>query len=82
MKTNKKEIIVRYKNEKGIIRILGEDFVKRNKENCKIIYNGEEKELESYILNDGSNEKADIEVKIKIYKDINNLKRMFFNCIF
>ena len=78
MKNKKYEINLKYKNEKGKIRILGEEFIKRNKYNCKIIYNGEEKELSSHILN--VDEKDNIEIKLKVYKDINNMSEMFFNC--
>ena len=80
MKNEKYEIILKYENKKGLIRILGEEFVKRNKDNCKMIYNGEEKELSSYVLNEESNEENYIEIKIKIYKDINNMSGMFYNC--
>ena len=80
MKNEKYKIILKYKNEKGRIRILGEGFVERNKDNCKMIYNGEEKELSDYILNKESNEKENIEIKIKIYKEINDMSEVFYNC--
>ena len=82
MKNVEKEIILRYKNENGNIRIFGEEFVKKNKNNCKINFNGEEKELNSSIFNNYSGEKDNIEIKLKIYKDINDMSYMFYNCIY
>ena len=70
MKNEKYKIILKYKNEKGRIRILGEGFVKRNKDNCKMIYNGEEKELSDFILNEESNEKENIEIIKNIASNI------------
>ena len=82
MKNGKNEIILKYKNEKGKIKILGEEFVKANKKSCRIIYNDKEKELTSFIFNNESNEKDIIEIKIKIYKELNNMSYMFSNCEF
>ena len=78
MKVYNTEIILKYINKKGKIKILGEEFVDNNKNNCKIIYNGIEKELNSCIIND--NESNEIEIKLKIYKDIIDMSKMFSDC--
>ena len=62
------------------IKIVSKDFVKNNKDNCKIIINGEERELSEFI--DISNMKncGEIEVKLKETKTITNMSYMFLDC--
>ena len=45
-------------------KIFGENFVKNNKNKCKMIINGKEKEISSYIDNENKNlNKEKIEIK-------------------
>ena len=62
------------------IKIVSQDFVKNNKDNCKIIINGHEQELSEFL--DISNMKncEQIEVKLKETKTITNMSHMFLDC--
>ena len=40
------EMIIKYKiNDNGKVKLFGDDFVNNNKDNCKLIINGKEKDL-------------------------------------
>ena len=52
-------------------RIFGETFVKNNKEKCKLIYNGEEKELKEYYQE--FDNKDLIKFKLKFNNNTKNL---------
>ena len=74
-----------YKNkgeEKGEekIRIFGDKFVENNKDNCKIYYNGKEKELRTYIMKKDFNNNNKIEVILRKYKDVVDMSFMFYDC--
>ena len=45
---NKDVITIRYTKNKNIIKIFGKEFVKNNKDKCKIKYEGKEFELQEY----------------------------------
>ena len=81
MKNEKYEIILKYKNENTKIRILGKEFVNKNKKNCKIIFKGKEKKLNSFIFN---NECSSLKYLPDISKwntsKFNNMKSMFNKC--
>ena len=59
-------------------RIFGERFVKNNKEKCKLIYNGEEKELKEYYQE--FNNKDLIKFKLKFNNNTINMSCMFNGC--
>ena len=59
-------------------RIFGETFVKNNKEKCKLIYNGEEKELKEYYQE--YDNKDLIKFKLKFNNNIINISCMFKEC--
>jgi surface protein len=66
---------------KNEIRIFGEDFVHKNKENCKIIIDekGKEKEIsEFYKIENGKKNK--ITIKLKINENIEDITGIFTNC--
>ena len=59
-------------------RIFGEDFVKNNKEKCKLMYNGEEKELKEYYQE--FDNKDLIKFKLKFNNNIVDMSYMFKEC--
>ena len=66
-------------NEKDIIKIFGDDFVKNNKNKCKMIIENEEYELEGeYNIKDYKNNK--LEIKLKGIDNITNMSCMFSGC--
>ena len=65
-------------------KIFGEKFVARNKNLCKMIINGKEMELSSYLKNE-NNENLDInnlEVKLTGISNITDMSYMFSGCLF
>ena len=58
---------------------MGSEFVKNNKNNCKIIYKNKEYELREYI-NIKDNKKEKIEIKLKGINNIKNMSHMFAEC--
>ena len=59
-------------------RIFGERFVENNKEKCKLIYNGEEKELKEYYQE--FDNKDLIKFKLKFNNNTINMSYMFEFC--
>ena len=59
---------IKNKNQNNKIKIFGEEFVNNNKNNCKIIYEGKEVELKSFIeIENNKIKKGDsIEIEIKL----------------
>ena len=58
------------------IKLFGEEFVKNNKERCKMIINNKEEEICEYL----DIEKNILEIKLKEIKIIYNMSYMFHNC--
>ena len=73
------EMIIIYKTEnKSRIRIFGEQFIKNNKKNCKIIIENKEQDISEYI---NVNEKiTNLKIKLKEIKTITNMSYMFSDC--
>ena len=69
---------IRYKlnNNDKRIKLFGEEFVKNNKERCKMIINNKEKEICEYLDID----KNILEIKLKEIKSIDNMSYMFSGC--
>ena len=65
--------------KKNSVKIFGSEFVKNNKNNCKIIYENKEYELREYI-NIKDNKKEKIEIKLKGINNITNMGHMFAEC--
>ena len=61
-------------------KIFGEHFVKKNKKICKIVVNGKERELCSY-LNDINIKKESLEIKLKGISKMTDISYMFCGCI-
>ena len=77
------QIIITYKinRNKSFIRIFGDEFVKNNKNICKIIINDEEAELQEKIdIQNLDNRSEVLKIKLKDIQNIINLRGMFCNC--
>ena len=69
-------------NKKGRVRLFGNDFVKNNKEKCKIIYNNKEYELKEYFddIDKEYNNKDEIKIKLKGINSVTDMSKMFCVC--
>ena len=78
------EITIIYNNKyikDDLLKIFGLEFVKNNKNKCKIIYENKEYKLEEYInINIKNNKKDKIEIKLKGINSITNMSYMFYEC--
>ena len=77
------EITIKYKidrNKKKLI-IFGNEFVKNNKDNCKLLINNNLTDLTSFLdLNSYNIENDFLEIKLRIFDDLKDLSHMFFGC--
>ena len=75
------DIEIIYKPEERM-KIFGHDFVKINKNNCKIIYKNKEYPLlENFNeIDENYNSKEEIKLKLRLNNYITNLSSMFENC--
>ena len=94
-KKEKEEIIKKFKKlhfpfdderdyKEDVIRIFGKDFVKQNKNNCKIIYNNKKYKLKEYLHEIDNNYNHNInEIKLKLtgINKIIDFSDMFHGCI-
>ena len=84
IKDNKlNEITIKYKIDKddNKIRIFGKDFIKNNKNKCKIIIEGKEEEIKEYINIDKTLKNKNIlEIKLKEITTVTDMSYMFFHC--
>ena len=71
------EIILQYIIKDKEIKIFGTNFVNNNKNNCKMIIEGNEMELKDKINNITNNI---LEIKLKGIKNITNMSYMFAYC--
>ena len=62
-------------------KLFGEIFVRNNKNNCKIIINGKEKELVSFYDIEKLEENETLEIKLKGINNIKNMSFMFCGCL-
>ena len=79
---NNKEYVtfeLEYKSTNGSqIKLFGSDFVKRNKNKCKIIYNEKEYDLRAFDNNYNHNDS--IKIQLRINNNITDISDMFFKC--
>ena len=76
-------IIYKVNKDDKEVKIFGSDFVERNKNKCKIIYEGKEEELKEKIKIKSSwfSKKINkLEIKLKGILNINNMSGMFNEC--
>jgi surface protein len=73
---------IRYKiGKKRRIRIFGDEFVKNNKDNCKIIFDNNEQELKAFFdLKDIKIKDQILEIKLQSMNNLKNLSHMFNEC--
>ena len=69
-------------NNKERVKILDEDFIKKNKNKTKIIYKNKIYELKEYFedIDNKYNHKELIKFKLIFIHNIIDMKYMFFNC--
>ena len=75
-------IIIRYKtNPKSLyLKIFGNDFVKNNKNNCKIMHKNKIYKLMEYFKFNESYHNDIFEIKLLGINNINDISYMFSNC--
>ena len=64
--------------DKYEIKLFGENFIKNNKNNCKIIIENKEQDIIGYLIvnkNEGI-----LKIKLKEIKTITNMSYMFYGC--
>ena len=76
---NNDEITIKYKINHDVdsMKIFGNEFVENNINNCKIVINGEEFNLKER-YNISSNDKEELEIKLKGINNITNFNSMFY----
>ena len=63
------------------IRLFGSDFVNKNKDKCKIIYNEQEYDLMEYFkFDNGFNHNYSIKIQLRINNNITDISYMFYDC--
>ena len=63
------------------IKLFGSEFVDRNEEKCKIIYNEKEYDLMDYFKFDNNyNNNDSIKIQLRINNNITDISFMFFEC--
>ena len=77
------EILMLYKLEDDkcqIIKLFGYEFVEENRNICKLMLEGKEKNLNEYIyINKHGNDNI-LKIKLKGINGVNKLTKMFYNC--
>jgi len=69
-------------NNSTEIKIFGKEFVKNNKNNCKIIFGGQEQEISEYLkINDNIKENENLEITFKEINKIDNMSHLFSGCL-
>ena len=78
---NENIMIMKYKNHFKL-KLFVYNFVKNNKNNCKIIYESKSYDLSEYfdILNNENNNKKSIKIRLEGINNITNFSYMFHNC--
>ena len=77
-KLNKITILYKIKNKFKKLKLFGDIFIMNNKDNCKIIFNGKEQEIDENIYFE--NEKL-LQIELKEIKKITNMSCMFSCCL-
>ena len=76
---NEIELIYKPK-KKDKVGIFGSEFVKNNKDKCRIIYNNKEYELKEYFNDIDYNIENEIKIKLKCIKNVTDMSYMFAYC--
>jgi len=78
MSNNEINIIYKIEDDKKV-KIFGAEFVKNNKNICKIIYEDKEYELDEY-FNIPNNIKDELKIKLSGINEITNMSFIFYEC--
>ena len=78
MSKNEINIIYKIEDDKRV-KIFGAEFVKNNKNICKIIYDDKEYELDEY-FNIPNNIKDELKIKLRGIDEITNMSCIFYEC--
>ena len=76
----KKDISIKYKITGKFIKIFGDEFVKKNKNNIKIIINNKEKEYIKEKIPCPNKSKDILEIELEFIKKVTDLSYMFYDC--
>ena len=79
MNNNEINIIYKIKDNDKRVKIFGSEFVKNNKNNCEIIYEDKEYELNEY-FNIPNNIKDELKIKLRDINNIINMSCIFYEC--
>jgi len=79
MNNNEINIIYKIKDNDKRLKIFGSEFVKNNKNNCVIIYEDKEYELNEY-FNISDNIKDELKIKLRGINNIINMSCIFYEC--
>ena len=79
MNNNEINIIYKIKENDKKVKIFGSEFVKNNKNNCEIIYEDKEYELNEY-FNIPNNIKDELKIKLRGINNIINMSCIFYEC--
>ena len=79
---NKDEITIIYRiKDKNKLRVFGKHFVENNKNQCKILYDNKEYDLNEYFNIDNIKYTDDLfEIKLKGINNITDMSNMLFHC--
>ena len=76
---NEINIIYKIKNNDKKVKIFGQKFIKNNKDNCQIIYEDKQYEINEY-FNIPDNIKDELKIKLKGINAIINMSCLFYKC--
>ena len=79
MNNNEINIIYKIGGDDKRVKIFGSEFVKINKNNCQIIYENKEYELNEY-FNISNNIKDELKIKLRGINNIINMSCIFYEC--
>ena len=71
-----------YKAKKGsLIQLFGSEFLNKNKDKCKMVYNEKEYDLRVYnIFINNYNHNDSVKIQLRINNNITDISDMFFLC--
>ena len=73
-----KDIILTYKNTGKFVKILGDEFVKKNINNLKIVFKNEQEHLKEKVF--PLNMENIFEIGLKVINRLKDLSYMFYDC--
>ena len=74
------ELIYKSTTNNSKIKLFGSEFVKNNKDKCKIIYNEKEYDLIDVFKFDNNYNHNSIKIQLRINNNITDIRYMFYKC--